>query len=422
MDKINRILWAISGHQREIIAATKVDNYRATIVGAILLMVGIYATMAWTFFFSTVMDSVLTALIGGLFAGFFILLFDRALICSISYGKRNIWALGFRFLLALILGVFLSQPIIMKLYEPDIKREAAILVDKKNQERKKELEQLYSSEIAALQNRRNDLNALLLDKKNQLLANEEAFKKEMDGSGGTGRWGYNTVSQKKESIYKKDLAELEELKAQAQPEIKKIDSRLDTIQADVNNQLGSFVKATQNQGFLIQAEALQSLLTNDKTHTLRNRYFLLMIILTLIELSALISKLILETGSYGKKVEYILNREIKETETDNEIFTNKMEKYKKHVLERESAMVDDFFEQTNPVQQKKMNDIVNGWDKTGSQTYHNTWGILLHDLMIHKDKEEPIEPKEEPKTEASEEVEETLPDNLTESSLDYPKV
>lgn len=401
MDKLNRILWAISGHQREIIATTKVDSYRATIVGAILLMVGIYATLAWTFFFSTVMGNIVTAIIGGLFAGFFILLFDRALICSISYGKRNIWALGFRFLLALILGVFLSQPIIMKLYEPDIRREAAILVDKKNQERRRELEQIYSTEITALQTRKNDLNTALLDKKNQLLVNEEAFKKEMDGTGGTGRWGYNTVSQKKESIYKKDQAELEELKAQTQPEIKRIDARLDTIQADVNRQLGSFVKATQNQGFLIQAEALQSLLTNDKTHTLRNRYFLLMIILTLIELSALISKLILETGSYGKKVDYILNREIKETETDNEIFTNKIEKYKKHVLERESAMVDDFFEKTNPVQQQKLNEIVNGWDRNGNQTYHNTWDILLKNLMIHKDKKEQEVSKEDSDNEAS---------------------
>jgi len=130
---IKRILWAITAHQREIITETKVDNYRAMIVGAILLMVGFYAMLAWTFFFSLVMQNIVMAFMGGLFAGFFILLFDRALIYSISYGKKNIGALLFRFAL---LGVFLSQPIILKLYEPDIKREAGILIDKKNQERK----------------------------------------------------------------------------------------------------------------------------------------------------------------------------------------------------------------------------------------------------------------------------------------------
>lgn len=398
MDKLNRILWAISGHQREIIAETKVDNYRATIVGAILLMVGIYATLAWTFFFSTVMESFFTALICGLFAGFFILLFDRALICSISYGKRNIWALGFRFLLALILGVFLSQPIILKLYEPDIKREAVILIDKKNNERKKELEKMYAPEVAGLAVRLAEIDTALAQKRAQLLANEEAFKKEMDGSGGTGRWGYHTVSQKKEGIYKKDLAEYEELKRQTQPEINAIAARMDSIQADINRQLDVFIEATKNHGFLIQAEALQSLLTNDKTNTLRNRYFLLMVILTLIELSALISKLILETGSYGKRVDYILDREMKETATDRELFTNKIENYKKLTLERETSVINDFFGKTDPVQQKKMDNLVNDWGNSNNgQTYRNTWDIVQKHLMIHDDRRTDLNKTEEKK-------------------------
>lgn len=395
MKEVNRFLWAISGHQKDIIQETKVDGYRATVVGAILLMVGIYATLAWTFFFSTVMESSLLALLCGLFAGFFILLFDRALICSISYGKKNFWALSFRFALALILGVFLAQPIILKLYEPDIKREAAILVDKKNQERKKEIEQLYGREVSDLQTRKKEINDAITSKKDQLLINEDAFKKEMDGSGGTGRWGYHTVSQKKESIYKKDLAELEELKKQAQPELKTIDTRLDTIQADINRQLKSFVNATQNQGFLIQAEALQSLLKSDKTNTLVSRYYLLMVILTLIELSALISKLILETGSYGRKVDYYLDKEKKEIDTDKELFTNKVDNYRNLTLERETSVIKEFFEKSNSVRQGKMDDIIRTWQEDSHQTYNNTWGIMQNKLFIHNPERVDIAPDED---------------------------
>jgi uncharacterized membrane protein YwzB len=346
-------------------------------------MVGIYATLAWTFFFSTVMESGILAFTGGLFAGFFIMLFDRALISSISYGKKNFWALSFRFTLALILGVFLSQPIILKLYEPDIKREAAILIDRKNQERKKEIEQLYAKEVENLNKREQEINQVLSDKKKQLQVNEDAFKNEMDGTGGTGRVGYSTISKKKESIYMKDVADLQELSNKSQPELKQIDARLDSIQADVNRQLNTFVRTTGNQGFLIQAEALQSLLKNDKTHTLRNRYYLLMVILTLIELSALISKLILDTGSYSKKVEYILDREMKETAADKELFTNKIENYKKLTMERETGVMHDFFEKSNPVRQKKMDNLVNGWFANTNQTYSHTWNMVQHDLMLH---------------------------------------
>ena len=380
---IKRILWAISGHQHDIIIETKVDNYRAMIVGAILLMVGIYATLAWTFFFSLVMQSIVMAFMCGLFAGFFILLFDRALICSISYGKKNIWALSFRFALALLLGVFLSQPIILKLYEPDIKREAAILIDKKNQERKMELEKIYAVEVQTLKQRQVFIINSLDNKQKQLLTNEQAFKQEMDGSAGTGRWGYNTVSQKKEGIYKKDLSEYEQLKQQSAPELNRINARLDSIQAMIDKQYTSFEQATQNQGFLIQAEALQSLLIKDTTHTLRNRYYLLMVILTLIELSALISKLILDTKSYSSKIDFYILKELQETAIDKEITTAKQEAYKKAALEKETKLIEEFFTKTESTKAEKLDKIVDDWAAKNGQTYKDAWDIVNKDLMVH---------------------------------------
>lgn len=380
---IKRILWAISGHQREIMEETKVDNYRAMIVGAILLMVGIYATLAWTFFFSLVMKSLILAFICGMFAGFFILLFDRALICSISYGKKNIWALSFRFALALLLGIFLSQPIILKLYEPDIKREAVILIDKKNQERKAELEKVYASEVQSLKQRQEFIYSSLTAKQQQMVANEEAFKKEMDGTGGTGRWGYNTVSQKKEGIYKKDLTEYDQMKQQAEPELKRINARLDTIQALISTQFATSKETTNNQGFLIQAEALQSLLIKDKTHTLRNRYYLLMIILTLIELSALISKLILETKSYGRKVDFYIDKELQETEGDREIVSSKQEVFKRNALEKETQLIEAFFQNSDGAKSDKLRTLIEDWAVKNGHTYKDAWEILKKDLMVH---------------------------------------
>jgi hypothetical protein len=149
----------------------------------------------------------------------------------------------FRFAL---LGVFLSQPIILKLYEPEIKREAFILIDKKNQERKMELEKIYSIEVQTLKERQALIINSLDNKQKQLLTNEQAFKQEMDGSAGTGRWGYNSVSQKKEGIYKKDMLEYEQLKQQFAPELKRINARLDSIQASINRQSASFEQGTRD--------------------------------------------------------------------------------------------------------------------------------------------------------------------------------
>jgi hypothetical protein len=386
--RFNEFLWFISGHQKEIIEQTRVDSFRATVIGAMLLMVGIYASLAWTFFFSTVTPNAWLNVLCGLFAGLFILSLDRALICSMSYGKRNIGALIFRFALALLLGVFLSQPIILKLYEPDVKREASILVDKKNQERKAELDKIYGAELQSLQGKRNFIVNQLTQKQLQLANNEQSFKTEMDGSAGTGRWGYNTVSKKKESIYQNSVAEYNQLRSETTPELKRLDARIDSIQRNISLQLAGFIESSKNQGFLIQAEALQSLIDKDSTHTLRNRYFLLMIILTLVELSALIAKLLLDTNGYGSKVDLAIQKEVQESLTDKEILLNKLELYKKLTIERESQIIQEFFEKTAPTSTDKIDDINQNWANTDDKSYHDLWNEIQQKLMLHNKKDE----------------------------------
>jgi hypothetical protein len=380
---IRDFLWTISGHQKEIMMETKVDGFRAMVIGAILLLVGIYATLAWTFFFSTVVKNGWLSLCCGMFAGIFIVLFDRALICSLSSGNKSISALSFRFLLAIILGVFLAQPIILKLYEPDIKREAVILIDKKVQERASELDTLYSKEVNSLKSRKEELVLLLTQKQQQLIENEHSFKAEMDGSGGTGHWGYQTVSQKKESIYKKDLAEYEKLRTEYEPEINQLVKKLEGIQDNINAQLIQYKETNQNQGFLIQSEALISLISKDKTHTLRDRYWLLVVILLLIELSALIAKLILETKSYGAKVGFAIEKELKHVETDREIFLAKQETYKRLLLQRETNVIEDFFSKTETTKDLKIEKLTEEWKSSDTQTYKETWDRLNDRLVIH---------------------------------------
>src|SRR5688572_11446752 len=121
---MNDFLWNIAGFKRNIIATCKIDKYHASVIGALLLMVGIYATIAWSFFFQTLHANPVLTILAGVFMGAFIVSFDRALIASMASGKTNIFSLGFRLLLAILLGIFLSQPIILKLYEPEIKRES----------------------------------------------------------------------------------------------------------------------------------------------------------------------------------------------------------------------------------------------------------------------------------------------------------
>jgi len=176
-DFINNLFWNLGGFKKSIISQCKVDEYHAKIIGLMLFLVGVYATIAWFFFFQTVSQSVLVSLIAGLFMGFFIVSFDRALIASLSSGKTKVYGLVFRLLLAVLLGVFLSQPIILKLYEPEIIREAQILSDKKVQERQLELKKIYQIELNDYKSQKEVLQTQLNNKLALLNVSESDFKK-----------------------------------------------------------------------------------------------------------------------------------------------------------------------------------------------------------------------------------------------------
>jgi len=371
---MNDFLWNLAGFKRSILIKTKVDKYHASVVGALLLMVGIYATIAWTFFFQTLGGNFILTICGGIFMGTFIVAFDRALIASMASGKANLFSLGFRLVLAILLGVFLSQPIILKLYQPEIKRESQILMDKKIAERKTELTAIYQNELSSLETQKFTLQNQIDSKKKDIAFAEKDFKKEMDGTGGTKKYGYSIVSQQKEKILDTHLADLEQLNTTNQPQIDKLQADINALNDKIYTEVEQFRSENKEAGTLIQAEALQSLLKKDESGTLTMRYYLLSFILTLIELSALIAKIFLKTPAYKNKVQLMQETAELEVENEREIILAQAKRYKEKALENELQLTEAFFDKTHPVNQEKLKKLVTEWENSKEISYKSYWG------------------------------------------------
>jgi hypothetical protein len=370
---INDFLWNLAGFKRSIIAKTKVDKFHASVIGALLLMVGLYATIAWSFFFQTLGGNIILTIAAGLFMGAFIIAFDRALIASMASGKANVFSLGFRLVLAILLGVFLSQPIILRLYAPEIKRESQILLDKKIAERKVELTAIYQNELNSLTSQKITLENQLNDQKNLVNQAEKDFKKEMDGTGGTKKYGYSTVSKQKEKILESHLGGWEQMNATHQPQITQLQNGINQINDKIFNEVEVYRNENKEFGTLIQAEALQSLLKKDTSGALTMRYYLLSFILTLIELSALIAKIFLKTPAYRSKVELMNESADLEINTQREILLARNKIYKEKALESELALTEQFFYKTQSVKDEKFETQLQDWRNSKELTYKNTW-------------------------------------------------
>jgi hypothetical protein len=379
---VREFLWNLAGFKKSIIRNCQVDEYHVTIIGSLLLLVGIYAMLAWTFFFQTVTDNLFVAVTGGLFMGAFIVAFDRALIASLATGRANPLSLGFRLTLAMLLGVFLAQPMILKFYEPEVKREAQIIMDQKILERKEELRQIYAGEMNSLQERQTSLERQLADKEAVLLKAEEDFKVEMDGSGGTGRWGYSTVAKQKERVLARHQQEYEAMKAAADPELAELREETRAIETRITEDIDTYTLENDRFGTLILAEALKSLVDKDESNTLRNRILLLTIILTMIELSALIAKLLFRTRSYHSAARLLYEEEVRVSEVDKEVVLGKLNTYKEEALENELRMIREFFDRSRPVNDDKLDGLMEEWNASADGKYKEYWKRFKETLTI----------------------------------------
>jgi len=301
-NQISRVLWWFSAAIPETIEDCVSDSNRAKIIGLGVIFTWIYATIAWIYFWSINVPNPLLYIPLGLFIGFGILTIDRMLIASISKYRKSFIAIGFRVLLAFFLGAFIAQPLILWMFQQDIDTEISIVQDAKVMEKKQELEGIYTSERESLNTRRE---AILAEKtqKYKAIENAEAeFLKEIDGTGGSKRYGIAGVAARKEAALQRAQQEYSRFETENGETLTGIESRLAEINTKINQETDNYRENNMTTGFLIRVEALQSLFDKDTTGALKKRYFLILFILILFELIPIISKLYLSTGSYDEKV------------------------------------------------------------------------------------------------------------------------
>jgi hypothetical protein len=188
------------------------------------------------------------------------------------------------------------------MFQQDIDTEISIVQDAKVMEKKQELEGIYTSERESLNTRRE---AILAEKtqKYKAIENAEAeFLKEIDGTGGSKRYGIAGVAARKEAALQRAQQEYSRFETENGETLTGIESRLAEINTKINQETDNYRENNMTTGFLIRVEALQSLFDKDTTGALKKRYFLILFILILFELIPIISKLYLSTGSYDEKV------------------------------------------------------------------------------------------------------------------------
>src|SRR5579885_1463189 len=178
-----KFLWWLSAAEEELLIDCTVDRNRYAITGMTVLGTWLFATLAWTYFFSTVVTSIIVAMLLGVFMGGIILGIDRALIKGISARNKNKFRpILFRAALAITIGTFMAQPALLYLFDKEIHMQISLDNEQKKREKMQQLDSLYGSQKNELLNEKKSLQLQLANKYNEVANSRNAFIAETDGT------------------------------------------------------------------------------------------------------------------------------------------------------------------------------------------------------------------------------------------------
>lgn len=296
ISKSTRFLWWLSTAEGELLENAVVDRNRYAITGMTVLGTWLFATLAWTYFFSTVVDNIWASIGLGIFMGGIILGIDRALIKGITRtNKLKLVPIGFRVLLALTIGLFMAQPALLYLFNKEIHVQISLDNEQRKRSKLQSQDSVYHSLKAPLIEQRNRLQQQLLDKDKEVSAARQNFIAETDGTGGSKKIGLKDIAQAKQQAYLRLQADYVQLESGLRPKLNETDSSLKQIDQNILKEQAAF-ETLLNDGFITRIEALNNLI--DKNRSVAFRYYLLVAILMLIELMPVIAKTLLPSGSY----------------------------------------------------------------------------------------------------------------------------
>ncbi|TAF54109.1 MAG: DUF4407 domain-containing protein [Sphingobacteriia bacterium] len=288
-------LWWLAAADVSLLQDHVLDRNRFSIQGWLVAGTWAFATLAWTFFFTTVLTSFWAAAALGALMGWIILHIDRSLIKSLDQSRAFVPVI-FRMGLALGIGLFMAQPALLFLFDREVQTQATL----DNQERVR-----VFGEAAAQKNSTQKIfhtreskaaQGLLAEKYQAWQAATKTFLAESDGTGGSGKIGLSKIAAVKREAMEKAAADYQDHQTRLLPLAHYHDSLLRHIVTQEAQATRTFQANLQN-GFLTRIEALEHLV--QQNGALAFRYYLLVLLLLLIELMPLLGKLSMGKGAYA---------------------------------------------------------------------------------------------------------------------------
>ena len=383
-DGMTRFLWWLAAADADILKDCRTEKERYRIIGISVLVTWMFATLAWGYFFSTILEDDMVVAGLALFFGFAILSIDRTLIAAMSRnnGNMKVMPVIFRLVLAVTIGLFISQPVVLLLFKKDINAQLELGRQAKLDAYRAQLVKLNAGQTGALQQSITEGKQRLAQKEAEVKAYKDGYIKETDGTGGSGRIGESAVARVKKLAYLKSEEELQAMKTAWEPQQQQLQAQMARMHS-ADSLKETVYTGTLTNGFLAQIEALNEL--TEQHPPVKQRYRLIVFIITLIEVMPLLSKILMPKGEYDEKLASAAAQGVAAAQLETDSGKALLQHYQAAALQADKATVDHLFESTRDLQKEQADAIIKEWRNRENSQYQHLWQqakkLLLGKIM-----------------------------------------
>lgn len=380
--KFKQFLWWLATAEKDVLANSVADRNRYAIVGMTVMGTWIFATLAWTYFFSTVTASWLVSVLLGALMGGIVLSIDRALIQGIRSEKRwQVLPLVLRGALALVIGLFMAQPALLFLFKKDIAIQTSLDQEKRISTKRALLDEANAPAHTIALTKRDQIRLQLDHSRQEVEQLRNNFIAETDGTGGSRKVGMKDIARAKEQAYQAAVARNLELEQRLLPDLRSADSSLAAIESAIQAEQTAFAQLEQD-GFLTRIEALEALIS---THpALAFRYYLLVALLMLIELMPVIAKMMLPQGSYDENMRLIESRETTMAQKDHDRLLAFQERERQLLHEKDLSFMETALTQVDAERTKRTESQLRTWNDQDTPL-PEFWRSMKKQLLLQSD-------------------------------------
>jgi hypothetical protein len=345
-----RFLWWCAGVVPEVLGRYPSERAKYEGIGGAVLTTGVLAFFSGFYAIYTTLASgsyaVLTSIAFGLLWGLAIFNLDRYIVSSLRKPTnpevrwrqrvRETWLPALpRIGLAVLIGITLSKPLELKLFQNAIAGQAAINQEQAVSTKRSGL--IQSSSLGALDAELKEINDEVASSDARAQALEDEFLKESDGTGGSRRYGYSEVARVKETA----AVEARKQVTALQDRLRQVQAERDRVDAQINQQVAGF-RAGLNDDFLTKMRALSDLAASSTAVWWISTFVVLLIIG--VEITPVVVKLLTPIGPYDVKLDAMNNVENNEAllkrDTTNRILANHYSNIETAERQTDDALLD----------------------------------------------------------------------------------